>query len=381
LALQHFLLLPLAFANGYKNVTPNGVFKNHFVTLFISRSLEDKAVAKDQFFHKKGKNLALLNTQFQPQKEDTFFEKGQHIQLTTTYPGLIIGSGYGHQTGTTSEFKLGFFFDHTTGLPIIPGSSVKGLLRSYFPAFDKAENILNLKKEPTEKQKIKAAYIYSIWKNKAFDIADKDKECAWKTAHRLELSIFEGIEMSFLNGEIDLNNPNVAYLPISKRDIFHDAFISKGDKGNQLFGEDSITPHDKKGLKNPVPVAFMKILPDVTFQFNFDLKDTTCFSKKRKSALFESILKTIGIGAKTNVGYGQLEVVPSSLLKPIVSKDVKAEVVKVETKGKAQLLCKLPDGSTKTIPINAFEVFSYKVGGEITLMPRKDNLKEYEIKK
>jgi hypothetical protein len=32
-------LLPLAFANGYKNVTPNGVFKNHFVTLFISRSL------------------------------------------------------------------------------------------------------------------------------------------------------------------------------------------------------------------------------------------------------------------------------------------------------------------------------------------------------
>ena len=52
------------------------------------------------------------------------------FELTTTYPGLLIGSGYNHEIGKMKdELKLGFFFDHTTGLPCIPGSSVKGVLR------------------------------------------------------------------------------------------------------------------------------------------------------------------------------------------------------------------------------------------------------------
>lgn len=31
------------------------------------------------------------------------------------------------------------------------------------------------------------------------------------------------------------------------------------------------------------------------------------FSKSEKEALFITILKTVGVGAKTNVGYGQFE--------------------------------------------------------------------------
>jgi CRISPR/Cas system CMR subunit Cmr6 (Cas7 group RAMP superfamily) len=31
------------------------------------------------------------------------------------------------------------------------------------------------------------------------------------------------------------------------------------------------------------------------------------FKKEDKLKLFENILKTVGVGAKTNVGYGQLE--------------------------------------------------------------------------
>ncbi len=58
------------------------------------------------------------------------------FDLQTTYPGLLIGTGYTHGTNLMGELKIGFFFDHTTGLPIIPGSSVKGLLRSMFPMQD-----------------------------------------------------------------------------------------------------------------------------------------------------------------------------------------------------------------------------------------------------
>ena len=62
------------------------------------------------------------------------------LHFTTTYPGMVMGTGYTHEQkkGTSEElskeaFKIGFFFDYTSGMPIIPGSSVKGLLRSAFP--------------------------------------------------------------------------------------------------------------------------------------------------------------------------------------------------------------------------------------------------------
>jgi len=54
------------------------------------------------------------------------------VSLYTTYPGLTMGTGYDRETKTKGDFKIGFFFDHTTGQPIIPGSSVKGLMRSLF---------------------------------------------------------------------------------------------------------------------------------------------------------------------------------------------------------------------------------------------------------
>lgn len=63
------------------------------------------------------------------------------FSLSTYYPGLITGIGMNHQTtlewkdGTQKipELKLGMAFDHATGLPIIPGASLKGLLRNSFP--------------------------------------------------------------------------------------------------------------------------------------------------------------------------------------------------------------------------------------------------------
>ena len=72
------------------------------------------------------------------QKADTYdfpiLGNEEHsFELTTTYPGLVLGTGYSHETGTEGEFKLGFYFDWTTGLPVIPGSSVKGILRAAGP--------------------------------------------------------------------------------------------------------------------------------------------------------------------------------------------------------------------------------------------------------
>ena len=67
-----------------------------------------------------------------------------HFELKTTYPGALIGSGLVHGVGDDHEIKIGFQFDYVSGLPYIPGSSVKGILRSMFGKADYIKEKLNL---------------------------------------------------------------------------------------------------------------------------------------------------------------------------------------------------------------------------------------------
>jgi len=177
-----------------------------------------------------------------------------HFQATTTYPGLILGSGNAHELPKMDgQAILGFDFDYTTGLPIIRGSSIKGVLRSAFKHWEYIAEISSLK--------------------------TKD-------------------EVEKVENEIFVNN-----------DIFFDAVIVSDGK---ILGDDYITPHGENLLKNPTPLRFIKVLPDVTFRFDFSLHDCNItedeiFSKEAKSKLFQIILKDLGLGAKTNVGYGKFE--------------------------------------------------------------------------
>ena len=72
-----------------------------------------------------------------------------------------------------------------------------------------------------------------------------------------------------------------------------------------------MTPHKGEVLKNPIPIKFMKILPEVAIRFQFKLEDCTIngitISALQKNELFRLILKRFGIGAKTNVGFGRLK--------------------------------------------------------------------------
>lgn len=192
------------------------------------------------------------------------------LYFKTTYPGLLIGSGISHGTGVINDIKIGFQFDYSTGLPYIPGSSVKGTIRSMFPL------LKDTNKQTSEEKKycdLRCNYIRSIigknWSNE--DIVSLTKD------------IFEG-------------HPH---------DIFMDALIVGKDttsQNNYFMGEDFITPHSNP-LKAPNPIQFLKILPEVQFCFSFKLKGNDI---KLKEDLFKKILQDIGIGAKTNVSYGQL---------------------------------------------------------------------------
>lgn len=181
------------------------------------------------------------------------------FQATTLYPGLVTGVGIEHGSKKiTGGYELGMHFDYTMGMPVIYGSTVKGVLHSYFKEFYNGD-------------------------------IDADK---------LVEDIFCG------------KNDEKAK-PIYERDVFFDAVII-GSCNGTFLADDSITPHKEGPLKNPIPIAMLKITPGCTIEFRFKLHDSVIgeqtFTVDKKIELFKEILGTVGIGAKTNVGYGQLKI-------------------------------------------------------------------------
>lgn len=181
------------------------------------------------------------------------------LSATVLYPGLVTGTGLVHDSkNIEGGYNLGMHFDYTWGMPVVYGSSVKGVLRQYFEEFCLEE----------------------VEKGREGDVRPLCK------------AIFEGGDKS-----------------IYERDIFFDAVITEGYNG-RILEDDSITPHKDEPLKDPVPITMLKIVPGCKIEFRFRLHNSVINEKTYtvdfKKNLFKKILGAVGVGAKTNVGYGQL---------------------------------------------------------------------------
>lgn len=199
------------------------------------------------------------------------------LAFRTLYPGMIIGLGLSHGTPVDGDLKCGFQFDYATGLPIIPGSSVKGVLRSVFPDPDI--------KEQNERNMQKARYIARLLREQKIKL---DERNMFSAVRQLAKQIFEHDEAKRFG-----------------MDVFMDAILT-GPSTGEFLADDYLTPHDK--YKDPVPIQFLKVLPDIEFTFFFKLTAFKIGEKEvDKLDLFRSILEDVGVGAKTNVGYGHLE--------------------------------------------------------------------------
>lgn len=187
----------------------------------------------------------------------------QHFTLRTVYPGLLMGTGYAHEMSAKGDLALGFSFDYATGVPYLPGSSIKGVLRS---AFAHPECIRDLC--PT--------------------LSDDE------SVAELSKQIFGSSEQ----GE-------------DGADVFLDAVV--GAEGGKLLALDAITPHRQSAMKElgePNPITFLKVQSNVDIRFHFLLTDAYIGGKRiaaaQKRELFVKLIKLFGVGAKTNVGYGTL---------------------------------------------------------------------------
>ncbi len=206
------------------------------------------------------------------------------FSLTTTYPGLLIGSGYMHEGWKKDEnaLKLGFYFDYTSGRPCIPGSSIKGVINAAMGHWDYVKELCS------EALQVKLNAV----NNEAFR------------------------SRIFGNQKIRI--------PLYESVIFHEALaISVGQDG--LLGDDYITPHKNiegntalDAFSNPNPIHFLKVMPRVAFRFDFYIPDEVTvdqisFSMSEIESIFRNIIIDFGLGAKTNVGYGYLDEDPEEV--------------------------------------------------------------------
>ncbi|WP_369710613.1 type III-B CRISPR module RAMP protein Cmr6 [Leptotrichia sp. HSP-334] len=262
---------------------------------------------------------------------------------------------------TKNNFKNGLSFDYTTGLPYIPGSGIKGVIRDFFPQKIEDKNYLEKEKlKYQEQNEAKMELINQILEsNYSFEEIEKIKE-----------SIFDGRD--FREKE---NLEEEKFLPIFKRDKFIEGRILVQD-GKQILDKDYITPH-KKILENPVPIQILKIVPETEIEILFQLNETKIFksegndiiiTKEQKKNLFTEILFLTGLGAKTNVGYGHFD--EEASIK--VTRKREEDARKILEKEKLEVLEK------KKEQMSDFEKFVYEFKNEWNEQTKKGKVSEIE---
>jgi CRISPR-associated protein Cmr6 len=254
-----------------------------------------KKTRQKSFFE--AKNEKLLNTKSKSIQLNV--KPSNTLAFKTGLRGLLVGTGITHRTDNIGEFKLGLQFDYTSGMPYLPGSGIKGLLRACFlgtkehlgkeyrqERMELMSQIFNKKDNGEELKERLEAFL------KEKNIQEKLENDTYfeRFLIYLENLIFEGTI-----GE----NP----IPMSKRSIFFDAFPSKDNQ--KLLSKDIITPH-KNPLENPVPLPFMTIAPDVFFDFSFQLHDSKLMLATEQEEIFRILIETFGVGAKRRKGYGAM---------------------------------------------------------------------------
>ena len=262
----------------------------------------------------------------------------------------------------TDNFKNGLSFDYTTGLPYIPGSGIKGVIRDFFPTEIGDKN-------DSEEEKLK----YQEQNNAKLELINQILESNYtlEDIERIGESIFEGRDF-----EKKENFEKEEYLPIFKRDKFIEGRIIVNKDKQIILDKDYITPH-KKILENPVPIKILKIVPRTEIEILLQLTDTKIsvpekndivITKEQKKKLFTEILFLTGLGAKTNVGYGHFDEEESIK----ITRKREEEVKKLLEKEKLEVLKKEKED------MSDFKKFVYEFKNEWNDETKKGKVSEVE---
>ncbi|HOO75055.1 MAG TPA: type III-B CRISPR module RAMP protein Cmr6 [Tepiditoga sp.] len=155
--------------------------------------------------------------------------------------------------GIPSIDEIGFVWSRNYGLPYIPSSSIKGAFRNY---------IKNLENDFSEKEKL------------IFGSDSSESEAG-------NVYFFDAIPVRNIKLLKDIETPH-----------FSDYY----EKGN--------TPND---TENPKPIQFLSLEKNISFRFDFVIKDKKEEIKDFIEKHFPFFLENYGLGAKTSMGYGRFK--------------------------------------------------------------------------
>ncbi|MFC1642672.1 type III-B CRISPR module RAMP protein Cmr6 [Myxococcota bacterium] len=165
--------------------------------------------------------------------------------------------------GTDHPTENGFSFDHATGLPVIPGTSVKGLCRAAAPLLD--------------------------WETELIErLFGPEKVTAESPGRRGEAIFFDASPVSWPRLEVDIANSH------------HPEYY--GNSGTASDADRRKKPKEPVETEDPNPVNFLTVAEGAQFLFSLLAPHE---DKVRVHELLQSALRDVGIGVKTAVGYGR----------------------------------------------------------------------------
>lgn len=232
--------------------------------------------AKENFFNKfTGMNYCHLKKDLQ-----SYLERQEQLvcQLcgSDTSPLLYLKTDWRFISGLGSghPYETGFIWHRTLGVPYLPGSSVKGMIRAW------AEQWCN-------KEECDMDTVRRLFGSESL----KDEPGSGKAG---SLIIFDALPIRPPKLELDILNPH--YQPY---------YESNGAK----------PPAD---YYNPVPVFFLTVAPDQSFRFCLAPRqgvqtEDAAVDVTRGYELLEEALKILGAGGKTAVGYGSFKEAPEEI--------------------------------------------------------------------
>ena len=229
--------------------------------------------------------------------KQSFSSVGDRLAELKLSSRLLIGHGNSSATG------VGLTVHHTWGVPVIPGSALKGLLAHYIDATY----------GPTDAS-------IAQWELQGDELTRAKYQGVTRNGRRIERG--PGTYYRALFGATDARDDDV----MREHDIeagatiglvtFHDAlYVPNSIADNKPFAADVLTVHQKEyynslgqrapnDYDSPNPVAFLTVRPDASLLFVLSgPEEWTELAEK----LLHDALANWGVGGKTSAGYGRVE--------------------------------------------------------------------------
>lgn len=273
------------------------------LTRYSSReAIEREATANDRYTLERDVWLKQIVSQITTQKAsiEKLIEGNYERWLAMTADAnpfaLILQGRMIVGLGGKGALEMGITLHHTTGLPYIPGSALKGLARSYALLSLAARQNISLN-----------------------DLEDFDAKliAGW---------FDQSVENALLYREIfgmaanDRSSDSAAGLAVFYDAVLYD--VPQNVRDREIFTLDVMTPHFSKYYRSsggepptdadsPNPVTFLTVNAGLIFAFAVGVRGAgTNEHRKQARAWLRMGLQELGIGAKTASGYGVFAPLP-----------------------------------------------------------------------